>query len=150
MKRSEITTRRAGRNRTKKLDLLSLECIVEKLIENEEEYAEASGKLNKVWAPKSVSEEVKKILLEATNELDICSALINMEEGYNNPMNFRSVSEVNQAHMEIDGDNISNDSSVKIVMNNKIIEDDVLYFRNNRKIKKFWSSDALKGKSLHP
>ena len=147
LKKSEIHTRRSGRNRSVKLDMLSLNCIIEKLIENEEEYTEAAAELNKVWAPYSLSESIKTLLLQAKTEEEICRVLISLEEGYSHPMNFKPIDSAKLDQKQLETDNQSNASSAQlIVMNNKIIEDKTIFYRNNRKIKKFWSSDALKGK----
>lgn len=146
LKKSEISTRRSGRNRTKKLDTLSIECIVEKLLENEEEYTEAAAELNKAWGPISTREEIKKALLDNPDEETIAKCVQVMEDGYSNPMNYKLLSQVDLNQMEVEEDSKSNKSGENYVMNDKKVDGEFVFYRNNRKIKKFWSSDALKGK----
>lgn len=142
-KKLEIGTRRSGRGKPKKFENLSLECIIEKLIDNEEEYTEAAATLNKVWAPFSYAEKIKKEFNDAQSEKEIADALITLEQGYSNPMSFRRLEEYNLRNLELEGETQKDENGV-IIVNNKIIEGDMVFYRNNRKIKKFWLSDTLK------
>jgi hypothetical protein len=136
IKKSEFGTR-SGRGKAKKFENLSLECIIEKLIDNEEEYTEAAATLNKVWAPFSYAEKIKKEIINAKNEKEIVDALITLEEGYSNPMSFRRLEEYNLRNLELEAEAQKDENGV-IIVDNKIIEGDMVFYRNNRKIKKFW------------
>jgi len=72
--------------------------------------------------------------------------LMKLEEGFSNPMSFKSSdgTTTTSCNMEIDGESMSHTSSKDLTSTNRVIEDGVMYYRNNRKIKKFWSSEKLK------
>lgn len=147
MKRSEINTRRSNKQ-NKKFDTLTLESIKEKILEIEEDYSESAKDLNKVWAPYSTIDKIKQIVLEAEDEETICKALLTIEEGFSNPMNFKSIEGVSAStNMDVDGENVAesvSNTSSREQFNKKIIEDGFMFYRNNRKTKKFWSSETLK------
>jgi hypothetical protein len=127
------------------MDTLTLEAIKEKILELEEDYTEAAKSLNKVWAPYSVMDKLKQLLIEAEDEVEVCKLLLTLEEGFSNPMSFKSAEGITlNTNMDVDNESQSYASNKDFTMTNKIIEDDLLFYRNNRKIKKFWSSDALK------
>lgn len=145
MKRSEITTRKSHSLNSKKLDSLTLESIKEKILDLEEDYTATARDLNKAWAPYSVIEQIRNIILQAEDEEKICQVLLKLEEGFSNPMNFKPSEGVpDNNNMEVDGESQSNASNKENLANRKIFEDGLLFYRNNRKIKKFWSSDTLK------
>lgn len=127
------------------MDTLTLEAIKEKILELEEDYTEAAKSLNKVWAPYSVMDKLKQLLIEAEDEVEVCKLLLTLEEGFSNPMSFKSAEGITlNTNMDVDNESQSYASSRDFTMTNKIIENDILFYRNNRKIKKFWSSDTLK------
>lgn len=145
MKRSEITTRKCHRLNSKKLDSLTIESIKEKILELEEDYTNTARDLSKAWAPYSVIEQIRNIILQSEDEEKICQVLLKLEEGFSNPMNFKSSEGAPESsNMEVDGESQSNMSNRDNVANRKIFEDGIMFYRNNRKIKKFWSSDTLK------
>lgn len=144
MKKSEISTRKSHRLNSNKMDTLSLSSIKDKLLELEEVYTESARDLCKVWAPYSVSEKIREDITEAEGEEQIALILLKLEEGFSNPMNYKPVDPTVIQNMEMDVESQSHTSSKDFVANNKIIEDNVMFYRNNRKIKKFWSSDNLK------
>lgn len=146
MKRSEIATRRGGRGRPRKFEALTLDCVKEKIVEMEEEYTEAAKPLNKVWAPTSFMDETREMILAAVTEEEIAQILLNrIEEGFINPMNMKSVDSYKDSnHMEVESEKESSKSNKDMSLANKVIENDIVFYRNNRKIKKFWSSESLR------
>jgi hypothetical protein len=147
MKKSEIITRRSNKQ-TKKFDTLTLESIKEKILEMEEDYNDATKELGKVWAPHSTIEKLKQIILEAEDEETLSIALLSLEEGFSNPMSFMTIEGVSAStNMDVDGENVAesmSNTSSREQYNKKIIEDGFMFYRNNRKTKKFWSSETLK------
>lgn len=145
MKKSEISTRKSNRMGSNKLDSLSLESIKEKLLDLEEEYTETAKPLNKSWAPFSVINNCRAMIQESQSEEEMCEILLTLEEGFSNPMSFKPSDGVNSTKaMDMDGESQSNTSNKDSVTNKRIFEDGLMFYRNNRKIKKFWSSDRLK------
>ena len=165
MKRSEINTRKSGRGKIKKIETLSLQWVKDKILENEEEYTEVSAELNRAWAPYKEAEKIRSIIIEAEDEETIWTALLAIEEGFSNPMTYKSLDSYNaSASMEVDVDNsrdvphttdnikainvenkeYSVNNSISSNWMNKVIDGDLVFYRNNRKVKKFWSSDSLK------
>lgn len=137
--------RKSTRGTTKKEESLTLESIKEKILELEEDYTETATALNKAWAPTSIADGLKQVILEAEDEETIAKALLKVEEGFSNPMHFKpSYGATTNAPMEVDGESRSNASSKDFTTVNKIIEGDTMFYRSNRKIKKFWSTDTLK------
>lgn len=87
-----------------------------------------------------------------------------MEQGFSNPMTFKPYDgtqnniveaaeddagndagndAVNDAGNDAENDD-GNEENIDFRSTNKIIQDGYIFSRNNRKIKKFWSSDTLK------
>ena len=143
LKRWEVGTRKSNRNRVRKLESLSLESIKERLLEIEEAYCESAKHLNKTWAPFKITEELKSQIKIAQDELTIRKILLVLEEGFSNPMSYKSWEGVQTNSVEAEDDNL-NESEVDFRRTNKIIQDGMIFSRNNRKIKKFWSSDTLR------
>lgn len=145
IKRTEINTRRSNRGNSKRLDMLTLESIKEKLIELEEDYTEAAKELGKAWAPFSTMEKVKDLLVKAEDEETIWEILINLETGFSLPMNMKRTEELPASvKIEVDGESASNISGKEMQSSKKIIEEGFVFYHNNRKVKKFWSSDTLR------
>lgn len=65
-----------------------------------------------------------------------------MEQGFSNPMTFKPHD--GGQNVTAEGDDNLNEENVDFRRTNKIIQDGYVFSRNNRKIKKFWSSDTLK------
>lgn len=81
---------------------------------------------------------------EAEDEETLRNALEHFEFGFSNPMNVKQAEGMSTSTApDVDGDSNSNMSN-KEPNQKRVIENGLMFFRNNRKIKKFWSSDALK------
>lgn len=127
------------------MNSLTLDAIIEKILDLEEDYSETAKGLHKVWAPYSIANDILEQLKESTEEEQILPILSKLEEGFSNPMSFKSADGITTTtNMEVDAESQSHTSSKDFTVNNKIIEDGVMFYRNNRKIKKFWSSDTLR------
>jgi hypothetical protein len=127
------------------MNSLTLEAIIDKILDIEEDYSETAKGLHKVWAPYSIANDIIEQLKEFTEEEQILPILSKLEEGFSNPMSFKPADGItNATNMEMEVESQSHTSSKDFTVNNKIIEDGVMFYRNNRKIKKFWSSDTLR------
>lgn len=71
-----------------------------------------------------------------------------MEQGFSNPMTFKpydgTQNNIVEAAEDDAGNDAGNEENIDFRSTNKIIQDGYIFSRNNRKIKKFWSSDTLK------
>lgn len=143
-RKSEMSTRRSIRRAGGRLDSLNLQAIKDKILDLESDYTEASREIGKSWTPYSGVEEMRNIIDGAEDEETLRDALDLIERGFSNPMNVKSVEEMPaSARIEQDMDAQSSTSG-KPPANKRVFENGLVFFRNNRKIKKFWSSDALK------
>lgn len=121
-----------------------MQAIKDKILGLEDDYTEISKELGKSWAPYSTIEKLRQIIAEAEGEETLRDALETIEFGFSNPMNVKQCEGVSTSHsMEVDNDSGSNMSG-KEPNNKKVIENGLVFFRNNRKIKKFWATDALR------
>lgn len=143
LKKSEMGTRKSSRNTSNKLESLSLEPIKAKLLEVEEDYSEAARALNKAWAPFKIMERIKEAIESAHSEVTISKILLILEQGFSNPMSYKGYDDARDQNISTE-QSASDENLTEFLRTNKIIEGKMLFFRNNRKIKKFWSSDTLK------
>lgn len=143
-RKSEMSTRRSARKSGDRLDSLNLQSIKDRILDLESDYTEASREIGKSWTPYSGIDEMRNIIEDAEDEETLRDALDLIERGFSNPMNVKAVEEMPaSARVERDMDSQSN-ASGKPPANKRVYENGLVFFRNNRKIKKFWSSDALK------
>lgn len=143
-RKSEMSTRRSIRKSVGKLDSLNLQSIKDKILDLESDYTEASKEIGKSWTTYSDIEKMRNIIIEAEDEETLRNTLEYIECGFSNPMNVKPAEEM-PAMTKVDQvSDAQSNTSGKPTGNKKIYEEGLVFFRNNRKIKKFWSSDALK------